>query len=225
MNLKKYRKITKLSKKLGFSNFELITNYGLFSGDTNLYKTLKIFELVESIKNTTGDIIEFGVWNGNTGILIKKILDIKKIKKRVFLFDHFKGLEHYSKKDPKISFKYKKNYRGKKYKIKKLINFFNLKNIKIIDKDATKINETDFKKFKFCLVIMDMDLYLPTINALNSINKRISSKGKIVFDEANKKLWSGERKAMNEFLKNNKKLYSKKIISKIYQPDVILKKN
>ena len=36
----KYKKILKLKKKFRFTDFELITNYGLFSGDTNLFKTL-----------------------------------------------------------------------------------------------------------------------------------------------------------------------------------------
>ena len=224
MNLKKYKTIDKFAKKLNFSDFDLITNYGLFSGATNLYKTIKIIEVIESIKNIPGDIIEFGVWNGNTSLLIKKVLDIKKIKKKIFLFDHFKGLQHFSKKDPNLSIKFKKKYEGNKLKIKKIIKFFNLKNIKIIDKDATKVSSKDFKNFKFCLVILDMDLYFPTKQVLNAIEKRISSRGKILFDEANKKLWEGEKKAMNEFLKSNNKNYKKEIISKLYQPDVILEK-
>ena len=85
MKLKKYKTIDKFAKKLNFSDFDLITNYGLFSGATNLYKTIKIIEVIESIKNIPGDIIEFGVWNGNTALLIKKVLDIKKIKKKFFI--------------------------------------------------------------------------------------------------------------------------------------------
>ena len=49
-------------------------------------------------------------------------------------------------------------------------------------------------------------------------------KGVILFDEANKTLWNGEKKAMDEFLKKNKKKYKKKVISKKYQPDVMLTK-
>ena len=109
-------------------------------------------------------------------------------------------------------------------KINSFINFFNFKNIKIIDKDATKISHHDLKNFKFSLAILDMDLYLPTITALNAIEKKISKNGIIVFDEANKTLWEGEKKAMNEFLKKNPKKYHKIIISKSKQPDVILKK-
>lgn len=224
MLLKKYKKISKLAKHLGFSNFELITNYGLFSGDTNLFKVLKIIEIIETIKKVPGDIIEFGVWHGNTSILIKKILDIKKIKKRVYLFDHFEGLKHYSKKDPKISFDYKNSYKSNKIRIKKIIDFFKFENIKIIDKDATKISKKDFKKSQFCLVILDMDLYLPTKKILDTIEKCIPNKGIILFDEANKDLWKGEKKAMTEFFQAHRTKYKKEIISEKYQPDVMLTK-
>ena len=76
----KYQKILKL-KKFKFSDFELITNYGLFSGDTNLFKTLTIFQLIYNTRKIKGSIIEFGIHKGNTSLLIKKILDIYKIKK------------------------------------------------------------------------------------------------------------------------------------------------
>jgi hypothetical protein len=75
----KYKKILNLKKKFKFSEFELITNYGLFSGDTNLFKTLTIFQLIYETKKIKGDIIEFGIHKGNASLFIKKILDIYKI--------------------------------------------------------------------------------------------------------------------------------------------------
>ena len=43
LTLRKYSKIVNLAKKNKFSNFDNLTNYGLLSGDRNLFKTLKIF--------------------------------------------------------------------------------------------------------------------------------------------------------------------------------------
>ena len=81
MNIKldKYKKILKFKKKFNFTDFELITNYGLFSGDTNLFKTLTIFNLVKETSHLKGDVIELGIHKGNTSLLIKKILDVFKI--------------------------------------------------------------------------------------------------------------------------------------------------
>ena len=90
-----YKRIVKLIHKYDNDIFHIISNYGLYSGDTNLFKVLTIKELVDKIKGVPGDIIEFGVWNGNTSFLIKKILDIYKIKKKLYLFYHFKGLINY----------------------------------------------------------------------------------------------------------------------------------
>ena len=58
----------KFKKKYKINDFELITNYGLFSGDTNLFKTLKIYELILKTKNIKGDIIELGIHKGNTSL-------------------------------------------------------------------------------------------------------------------------------------------------------------
>ena len=222
LTLKKYSKIINIAKKNNFSDFEMVTNYGLFSGDSNLFKTLKIFELINLIKHTKGDIIELGIHKGNTSLLIKKILDIHKIKKKLYLLDHFKGLVHYGKKDPKNSKQFYKKYKSSKKIINNFLKFFNFKNVFFINKDATKINSKPFKKKKFCLAYFDMDLYEPTFNALKAIDSSIVKGGIIVFDEGYKKLW-GEKEAIKDFLKINKK-YKYIIINKNRQPDVYLKK-
>ena len=225
MHINKYKKIIKLIEKNNLSSFELITNYGLFSGNTNLYKTLKIYDLVKSIENIKGDIIEFGTFRGNTGILIAKILNILKIKKKIYLFDSFKGLQNFQKIEGGVKKKFKNKYKGNKLILKEIIKFFDLKNVKIIENDAVQITNNFFKKYKFSLIILDMDLYEPTIKTLNITQNYLSKGGKYVFDEGNSNLWLGEKKALNEFLKKNKTHYRKKIISKFpYQPDVELKK-
>ena len=155
---KNYKKILSLKNKHKFNDFDLITNYGLFSGNTNLFKTLKIFELIKEIKSIKGDIIELGIHQGNTSLLIKKIIEIFKIKKKLYLLDHFKGLVHYSSKDTKISLNLKNKYVGKKKQIETFINFFKFKKIQFINKDATKLKPGFFKKKIFSLAYFDMEL-------------------------------------------------------------------
>ena len=227
MITKKYKKILDIINQDNYSKFDLITNYGLFCGSTNLYKTLKIFELVNSIKKIKGDIIEFGTYRGNTGILIAKILKLQNIKKKVYLFDSFEGLTDFDNNDKLINNNFKSMYKGNLVKIKKLINFFKLDNIKIIKMNALNIPDGFFRNNIYSLIILDMDLYKPTIKILNnlSIKKNLSKSSKIVFDEGNDNLWKGEKKALNEFLKKNNKYFLKKIISRSpYQPDVVLTK-
>ena len=220
-----YKRITKIIDKYKFKNFELITNYGLFSGDSNLFKTLQIKEIIDRIKNVKGDIIEFGVWRGNTSLLIKKILDIYKIKKKLYLFDHFKGLKHFEKLD-KFNKKFHKygKYKGNKKIIKEFINFFKFKDIEVIDMDAMELSKKTFYKKKFSLVILDVDLYRPTKKILEAVSSYMQKNSLIVFDEGNERLWPGEKKALDEFYYENKKNYVKEYINFARQPDVILKK-
>ena len=224
IKLKNYRKILKLINKYNFTKFDLITNYGLLSGDTNLFKTLTIFELIKRTKNVQGDIIEFGIWKGNTSFLIKKILEIYKINKKLFLFDHFKGLQHFEKKDGKKSKRLKGTYLGNKKKIEDFIKFFKFKNIHLIDKDATTLNKDYFKGKKYSLAIIDVDLYGPTLKILNSIKNNVAKNGLIIFDEGNSKLMPGEGIALKEFYKKNKKNFKIEKIKFSRQPDLILKK-
>ena len=153
LKLEKYSRIVNLAKKNKFSSFDIFTNYGLFSGDRNLFKTLKIFEFVNQTKNIKGDIIELGIHKGNTSLLIKKILDIYKIKKKLFLLDHFKGLIHYTKNDPKGSKKFRNKFKSPKKLIQDFLKFFNFKDVVFIDQDATKLNHNSFKKKFFVLLI------------------------------------------------------------------------
>ena len=50
LSVKKYKKIVKIINKYNFNKFELITNYGLFCGDNNLFKTLTVYEIIQKIK-------------------------------------------------------------------------------------------------------------------------------------------------------------------------------
>ena len=221
----KYKKIVSLIKNHKLNNFQKITNFGLLAGDAAIFKVLTIFDLIKKTKNIKGDIIEFGVWNGNTGILIKKILDIFKIKKKVYLFDHFKGMlpEQYKKID-RPGKKFANTLKGNLKLLKQIINFFKLKNIFIINKDANTLNKKYFKGKNFSMIIIDVDLYEPTKFILESTHKYLSKGGIIIFDEGNQKEWPGEKKAMNEFLKKNKSCFRKKFIKYGRQPDVFLEK-
>ena len=79
-----YKKINKIINNKNLTPLEIIQNFGLYCGDINLFKVLTIYKFIEKTKDVKGDIIEFGVWKGNTSLLIKKIIDIFNIKKKLF---------------------------------------------------------------------------------------------------------------------------------------------
>ena len=217
---RKYFTIFKKTK-INSEKFFFLSNIGLFVGNQSLFKLLTIYELIKDIKHVKGDIIEFGVWNGNNLLSMKKIIDYLNIKKKIYGYDWFKGLKNFSKYDQKIN---RKKYIGNKKKIQNVIKFFGLKKIYLIDDDVSNFTRYFKKSKKFSFVYLDLDLFKPTIQILNIINKNLQKNGLIVFDQANKLEWPGENKAMQNFYFANKKKYKKIKLNKNFSPDIILKK-
>ena len=95
---KNYRKILKNYNKNLSKDF-ILRNWGTLSGDKSFYRTLKLFQLISKTQKIKGDIVEFGVWNGNNLLTIKKIIDFLKLNKTLYGYDHFQGLKNPNKKD------------------------------------------------------------------------------------------------------------------------------
>lgn len=223
MQSKNYRKILKNYNKDLSKDF-ILRNWGILSGDKSFYRTLKLFQLITKVQKIKGDIVEFGVWNGNNLLTIKKIIDFLKLNKTLYGYDHFQGLKNPNKKDKHFLKKDIGTYAGDKKFINYIIKFFNLKNIKIIDEDIMNL-EKKLKNFKkLSLIYIDCDLYEPTLKILKLLTPKLSKNGIVVFDEGKGKKWIGEKKALNEFLLLNKKNFKRTYLKENYQPDVLLTK-
>tara|TARA_B100001996_G_C18591939_1_gene566410 strand:+ start:160 stop:834 length:675 start_codon:yes stop_codon:yes gene_type:complete len=211
---KDYVKILKKYEK-NFSKEFVIKNYGAFMGSKSFYKFLVCFELLKKVKKIKGDVVEFGVWNGNNLFVLKKILDFLGIKKKIIGYDHFKGMPIADNNN---------YFKGDKKFISYISNFYKLSNIKIIDDDILniKFHKKSFSKLSF--IYIDCDLYKTTNIILDELSEKLSTGGIIVFDEGNITKKSGESKALNEFFSKNKNKYKKIIMKKFYQPDVFLEK-
>ena len=220
-SIKVVRKYLIFSKNKINEKFFFLSNIGLFVGKLSLFKLLTIYVLIKDIKHVKGDIIVFGVWNGKNLLSMKNIIVYLNIKKKIYGYDWFKGLKNFSKYDQKIN---RKKYIGNKKKIQNVIKFFGLKKIYLIDDDVSNFTRYFKKSKKFSFVYLDLDLFKPTIQILNIINKNLQKNGLIVFDQANKLEWPGENKAMQNFYFANKKKYKKIKLNKNFSPDIILKK-
>jgi hypothetical protein len=214
---KKYLKIVNSFEKK-FSNDFLLQNIAMFCGNKSFYRILKCKELIEKTSKVKGNIIEFGIWNGNNLFSLKKILDYYNLKKKIIGYDNFSGFPN-PKKNKK-----KGKYVGNRKLIEYIIKFFKFKNIKIIDDDILNIKNHKKTIGKISFIYIDCDIYEPAKAILDILNNKLSKGGIIAFDEGNRGVNKGERKALNEFHKKNKKKYRKIFLKKGYQPDVVLEK-
>ena len=214
LNSKKYFSLLKFN----FSKKFILENMGMLAGDKSLYRNIKMIELIQSLRNVKGDIIEFGIWNGNNLFFIKKIIDYYKLKKKVIGYDNFSGFPN----PGKLKKSKKGKYVGKPELIKKIIKFFNLKNINIINDDILNLDKYSKKFKKISLIYIDCNVYDPVKKILETFDKKISEGGIIAFDEAQNSKNKDENRAMMQFLKKNKKKYKLVKLKRNYQPDAIL---
>ena len=204
--------------KLKYSKKFFLENYGMFLGNKSFYRQTKINEIIQKTKNIKGDIIEFGIWNGNNLFIIKKFVDYYKMKKKVFGFDNFSGFPNPTKLR-KIK---KGKYIGRPQLINKIIKFFKLKKIEIINDDIINLDKYNNKFKKLSFVYVDCNIYEVVKKILFKIDSKLSHGGIIAFDEAQHPDQKGEGKALMEFYKKNKKKYKLIKINKKYQPDALL---
>jgi hypothetical protein len=176
---------------------------------SKLIAQLKVFEI---IKDVNGDIVEFGVFKGNSLSRLIIFREIFSRKKYVYAFDQFgefkvpKSILHDDKKKLRLFLK----EAGKK---SVSLNFFknnlmkrNLdRKVKLIKGDIfITLNKflKQNKKIKFSFVNLDVDLFHITHFILKKIWPKVTKGGIVLFDDY--KSFPGATKAINVFLKENK---------------------
>ena len=218
LSSKNYLKIlnNNLSKKF------ILENPGMLIGDKAIYRQIKINEIIQKTKKIKGDVVEFGIWHGNNLFFMKKVIDFFKLKKKVIGYDNFSGFPN----PAKLKKSKKGKYIGKPELIKKLLKFFKLSNVKIINDDILNLDKYKKNFNKISFIYIDCNVYEPVKKILETLNSKISRGGIIAFDEAQNKNNKSEGIAMMEFFNKNKSKYKLVKLDKNYQPDTILiKKN
>jgi len=216
LSSKKYFKILKND----FSKKFILENFGMLLGDKSFYRFLKLSEILQKTKNVKGDIIEFGIWNGNNLFTIKKMADYYGFNKKIHGFDNFSGFPN----PQKLKRKSRGKYIGKPKLIKKIISFFNLQKIFIVNDDIMNLSKYKKRFKKISFIYIDCNVYKVVDKILNELGSKISSGGIVAFDEARNKFNKDEGKAMMKFYKKNKKNYKLLKLNSHYQPDAILLK-
>lgn len=214
----------------------LIENqFYLTSEKSRIQKLLDHYEIYKKISQLNGDIIECGVFKGVSLIRFLTFRDIDrntKIKK-IYGFDAFGkfpkplSTKNHKKRDTSFARLHDRKI-GMGLNVNKLDNILRnkgFKNYQLIKGDVTKTIDlfvSKKKNLKISLLHLDMDIYTPTKYTLSKLFKFIVKKGIILIDDY--KHIKGATIAINEFLKENKKLKIQKI-SSTSRPSFIIKNN
>jgi hypothetical protein len=152
-----------------------------------------IFDQIQK-EQLTGDLVELGVYKGNTAVLLAKFARAQG--KTVYLFDTFQG---FSKADLRgvdadksiafqgVSLEYVKSFVGTE-RTKYVVGYF--------PESAAGIPDD----LAFCLVHLDCDLYAPMKAALEYFYPRLVPGGFFILHDYSSLYWDGAEKAIDEFL-------------------------
>jgi len=205
--------LSEVSQELydSFNNF-------ILSGDTRLFNKLVSRALLyNEVKDIPGDIVECGVFKGTglyTFLKLKNIFNPNSSKK-IIGFDFFNTQEligSISNETDKNTMDVLFTERGFQHKTSFKENLSNQvlehgfieSDFMLVQGDISSTTKEFSEKnpgFKISLLYMDVDLEIPTYNALNNLWDNMTKGGLIVFDEYGYHKWS-ESKGVDRFIKD-----------------------
>ena len=190
--------------------FETENNFYQLAPFSRFEKFITQLELFKKSIEVKGDIIEFGVYKGNSLIRLISFNKIfNKRKKKIYGFDVFNKFPFGSnKKDEKHRINFVKDAGENSINKNKLIKILKKKkftNFKLIKGNVLKTIPIFLKKnnkLKFSFINLDLDLYEPSLLVLENFYPKLSKNGILMLDNFNE--FFGETKAVKEFCKKKK---------------------
>jgi len=204
-------------EKYGISKTEVWKNFQIYVRRTFLKKFLAHYELFRLTIDLPGDIVELGVFRGASLMSWANFMEIRNMgdrHKKVVGFDNFQGFTSLDAKDGALS-----------GDVQKTIGGFDSGSFEPALREAISIFDSDrFIPYKprvhlvkgnveetvpkyvsenpgmrISLLHFDVDLYRPTMVALEHLWPLVVSGGILAFDEYGIPPWEGESRAVDEF--------------------------
>ncbi|WP_443643419.1 TylF/MycF/NovP-related O-methyltransferase [Candidatus Levibacter sp. Uisw_134_01] len=202
-----------ISDLINLSPKELLASApNLFSNRVAVQTLISRYELYKKVLNIPGDIVECGVYQGNSFLWLAHlsiILEPYAINRRFLGFDTFEGFASIDdKKDPQdVS---SKNFSDTSYyTIEKALRAIDtLRPVNKIDRfELVKGDITvtvpkyldENPAFTCALLILDTDLYQPTLTALKHFVPKMPKGAIVAFDEYNYQNFKGETQALLDY--------------------------
>lgn len=204
-------------EKYEVSKREIWRNFAIYSRRVFMKRFLALYELYRQVANLPGDVVELGVYRGNSLMAFANFMEIRNMgdrHRRVIGFDNFKGFGSLDAKDG-----------AEKPEFGKTSGGFGSRDFEAPLRDAIAIFDADrFIPYKprillvkgdieetvprfvdgnpgtrIALLHFDADLYRPTLVALERLWPLVVPGGIVAFDEYGIPPWEGESRAVDEF--------------------------
>jgi hypothetical protein len=163
-------------------------------------QALTIVEQLDHALQQPGDVVECGVFQGVTSVLMAKLMDIRQSDKKLFLFDSFQGLPEPDRQvDASLRFQ-RGAWKAGRQEVEALLAKYNVLQRCVIYEgwfSATLPQLNDAQQF--CFAYIDADLHSSTVDCLQHIWPRMDHNAVAVFDDYHHPS-GGVRKALDEWV-------------------------
>jgi hypothetical protein len=196
---------------------DVLESFAIYARRINITRFLAHYELFRMVKDVPGCIVECGVYQGNSLFAFAKFLEIFSPGDRirhVIGFDSFKGFERFSPEDgPEYANRSKVlggwnpgEFKDCFYKFIDLHHADQFvphaKRIFAVEGDVEQTIPKYVKEnpgLRISLLHLDIDLYKPTLVALEHLYPRVAPGGLVVLDEYGMTEWGGESTAFEQY--------------------------
>lgn len=157
-----------------------------------------IYQCMQNLCLNKAEVVtaEFGVYKGQTSMLINEVALQNEVTNHHYIFDSFEGLSEPKKVDGSKNKNMENAMSPNMENIKLLFPNAYLHKVWIPDEMPQNFNVT------FDLVHIDVDLYVPVKGSLEWVKTRMKKNGVIIVDDYNQR-WPGCVKAVDEFISEN----------------------
>jgi len=204
-------------EKFDVSHIDLLKNFPVYARRIHLKKFLAHYQLFLKILDLPGDIVELGVFRGSSLMSWANFMEIHCMgdrHRKVVGFDNFCGFREFDAKDGRTDESVGKSIGGfnpsdTEARLSDAISIFDSdrfipfkQRVRIIKGDVEFTVPTYIEEnpgLRISLLHFDVDLYCPTLTALENLWPLVVPGGILLFDEYGIPPWEGESKAVDEF--------------------------
>ena len=216
--------------------FDYENGFILTSDTYRLGNILSHYELYKKIINLPGDVVEFGVFKGNSIIQFATFRELleNEHSRKIVGFDMFGNFPHRREargggiaSDKKFIDKWNEQFDNEflsKDEIAQAISDKNIGNVELIEGNILDTLEPYIEKnpqLRIALLHIDVDVYEPAKFALNKLFNRIVRGGVVVFDDY--ATIEGETLAVEEFFSDMPEYKLQKFTFSHTKPSYIIK--
>ena len=200
----------------GFRAKDILPHFAAYARRRDMVRFLAHYELFKLIVDLPGCVVEAGVFRGASFFTWAKLMETfcpGDRTRKVFGFDHFQGLQGFVDQDGAKDLATDKvvgGYASSLENIQTLVRLHNDDNL-IAGVERCRLVNGDIREtlpvflesqpgLKIALLHLDMDIYEPTLFALEQLYDLVLPGGVVILDEYGLVPWAGETRAVDEFL-------------------------